>query len=26
VGPYRKPLWPDTASLRWHHENVLRTQ
>ena len=26
VGPFRKPLWPDTESLRWHRENVLRTQ
>ena len=26
VGPARKPLWPDTESLRWHRENVLRTQ
>jgi hypothetical protein len=26
VGPDRKPLWPDTESLRWHRENVLRTQ
>jgi putative restriction endonuclease len=26
VGPTRKPLWPDTESLRWHRENVLRTQ
>src|SRR5215210_519770 len=26
VGPARKPLWPDTESLRWHQENVLRTQ
>ncbi len=26
VGPARKPLWPDTASLQWHRENVLRTQ
>jgi putative restriction endonuclease len=26
VGPDRKPLWPDTASLWWHRENVLRTQ
>jgi putative restriction endonuclease len=25
VGPDRKPLWPDTESLRWHRENVLRT-
>jgi putative restriction endonuclease len=25
VGPARKPLWPDTESLRWHRENVLRT-
>jgi predicted restriction endonuclease len=23
VGPARKPLWPDTASLRWHQENVF---
>ena len=26
VGPVRKPLWPDTGSLRWHQENVLRTE
>ncbi len=26
VGPTRKPLWPDTESLQWHRENVLRTQ
>jgi putative restriction endonuclease len=26
VGPDRRPLWPDTESLRWHRENVLRTQ
>ena len=26
VGPDRKSLWPDTASLLWHRENVLRTQ
>jgi len=26
VGPDRKSLWPDTESLRWHRENVLRTQ
>ncbi len=26
VGPDRKPLWPDTESLRWHRENVLRTR
>jgi putative restriction endonuclease len=26
VGPARKPLWPDTESLRWHQENVLRTR
>lgn len=26
VGPARKPLWPDTESLQWHRENVLRTQ
>lgn len=25
VGPSRDPFWPDTESLRWHHENVLRT-
>ena len=25
VSPARKPLWPDTESLQWHHENVLRT-
>jgi putative restriction endonuclease len=24
VGPDRKSLWPDTASLQWHRENVLR--
>jgi len=24
VGPSQKPFWPDTASLRWHHENVFR--
>ena len=26
VGPGRRPLWPDTESLRWHRENVLRTR
>jgi putative restriction endonuclease len=26
VGPARKSLWPDTKSLQWHRENVLRTQ
>ena len=26
VGPDRKPLWPDTESLQWHRENVLRTR
>ncbi len=26
VGPDRQPLWPDTESLRWHRENVLRTR
>ena len=26
VGPARKLFWPDTASLRWHRENVLRTR
>lgn len=25
VGPSRELFWPDTESLRWHHENVLRT-
>jgi putative restriction endonuclease len=25
VGPSQKQFWPDTESLRWHHENVLRT-
>lgn len=25
VGPSRDPFWPDTESLWWHHENVLRT-
>lgn len=25
VGPSRDPFWPDTESLRWHHENVFRT-
>src|SRR5215210_4426788 len=24
VGPSRELFWPDTESLRWHHENVLR--
>jgi putative restriction endonuclease len=26
VGPDRKSLWPDTESLLWHRENVLRTR
>jgi putative restriction endonuclease len=26
VGPDRNPLWPDTESLLWHRENVLRTR
>ena len=26
VGPSRELFWPDAESLRWHHENVLRTQ
>ena len=26
VGPSRERFWPDTESLRWHCENVLRTQ
>ena len=26
VGPAKKVFWPDTESLRWHQENVLRTQ
>ena len=26
VGPDRRPLWPDTESLRWHRETVLRTR
>ena len=26
VGPSRRPFWPDTESLRWHHENVFRTR
>jgi hypothetical protein len=26
VGPAQELFWPDTASLRWHQENVLRTQ
>jgi putative restriction endonuclease len=25
VGPSQKPFWPDTESLRWHHNNVFRT-
>jgi putative restriction endonuclease len=25
VGPAQQPFWPDTESLRWHQENVLRT-
>ena len=25
VGPSQEQFWPDAASLRWHHENVLRT-
>ena len=24
VGPSQEPFWPDTGSLRWHHENVFR--
>ncbi|HEX5849496.1 MAG TPA: HNH endonuclease [Rubrobacter sp.] len=24
VGPDQDLFWPDTASLRWHHENVFR--
>jgi putative restriction endonuclease len=24
VGPARRPLWPDTESLRWHQAHVLR--
>src|SRR5215213_1051423 len=26
VGPAQRAFWPDTESLRWHQENVLRTQ
>jgi putative restriction endonuclease len=26
VGPSQEQFWPDAASLRWHQENVLRTQ
>ncbi len=26
VGPSEKPFWPDTESLRWHHENVFRVR
>jgi putative restriction endonuclease len=26
VGPSQERFWPDTESLRWHCENVLRTQ
>ncbi len=26
VGPAQKLFWPDTESLRWHRENVLRTR
>ena len=26
VGPAQNLFWPDTESLRWHQENVLRTQ
>ena len=26
VGPDRKPLWPDTESLRWHRAHVHRKQ
>ena len=26
VGPSQEQFWPDTASLRWHQENVLLTQ
>ena len=25
VGSDRKPLWPDTESLQWRRQNVLRT-
>ncbi len=25
VGPSQKSFWPDTQSLRWHHENVFQT-
>ena len=25
VGPSQNPFWPDTESLRWHHDNVFRT-
>jgi len=26
VGPSHRLFWPDTKSLRWHRENVLRTR
>jgi len=26
VGPAQRAFWPNTESLRWHQENVLRTQ
>ena len=26
VGPSQEQFWPDASSLRWHQENVLRTQ
>ena len=26
VGPAQRAFWPATESLRWHQENVLRTQ
>ncbi|MGH3147316.1 MAG: HNH endonuclease, partial [Rubrobacter sp.] len=26
VGPSQEPYWPDTLSLRWHHENVFRAR
>ena len=26
VGPSQKLFWPDTESLRWHHENVFRAR
>jgi putative restriction endonuclease len=25
VGPTQDSFWPDTESLRWHHEHVFRT-